>query len=331
MSFTIKRLSHKRPTALVFALVFAAIGLAALEGNFRHKDFQPSLADSDGLWAVSRTKAESDDVGIILVGSSRFQLGIDPTQLAEETNTSVINLAVYGTSPFPILHDLVKSEVKPDTLLIEYFPTRWVNELQFDIDKAQGRLIFFHNKPYASQYELFLRTQLGERWVVLNPALNLRSLPGQLFPSKDADRTQYRIRLRPDRFMETLYKELKPVPETNMNDLTIKEKNTDPEFWINNAQQQLDDFEAAVTALQKSGTKVIVFRIPVCETELISDHERYGEPALFNELKSRSKATWLAQDELALPPIECTDGSHLTTKSAHIVTTALADWLNTHP
>ncbi len=325
MSFTINRLSRKRPAALVFAILFATLSLVLLEGTFRLKGFQPSLSNADSLWAVSRAKADDEDAGIILVGSSRFQLGIDPTQLAKETNTSVVNLSVYGTSPFPILHDLVKSEVKPDIVLFEYIPWRWVNELPANIEKANGRLGYFHNQPYVSRYEVFLRTQLGERWVALNPTLNLRSLPGQLFPSKDSDRMEFRI--HPDRFMETLHTDFKTGDKIKIPEAPIKEDHPDPKFWINNSRQQLENFEAAVISLQNSGTEVIVFRIPVCEGQLVLDRERYGEPDLFNELASRSQATWLAPDQLELPDIECIDGNHLTTESAHTVTTALAEWL----
>ena len=329
MQFTINRLSNKRPTALALSLALATLSLAALEATVRLKGFQPSLSDSDSLWAISRTQAQADDAGIILVGSSRFHMGIDPTQLAKETNTSVINLSLSGASVFPILHDLAKSKVTPDTILIEYIPTRWVNEHPDNIQKAKARLIYFHNHPYTSQYEVFLRTQVADRWAVLNPLLNLRGLPGQLFPGKNADHSK--LRLHPDRFMETVYKDKNPAIKVRTPLYPIDQHHTDPQFWINNARPQLDDFEATVTTLQNAGTKVIVFQIPVCESQQILDRDRYGEPALFNTLKNRSNTTWLSPDQLDLPQIECTDGSHLTTQSAHTVTKALAKWLNTHP
>lgn len=329
MQFSINRLPNMRPAALAFALAFAALSLAALEGTFRLKGFQPSLSDSDSLWAVSRTQAEADNVGIILVGSSRFQLGIDPTLLSQEAQTSVVNLSLNGTSPFPILDELVQSQAKPDILLIEYIPWRWVNELPENITKAKSQLGYYHNQPYASRYEVFLRSQLGDRWVLLNPILNLRSLLLQLIPGKNKNQTRYRI--RPDRFMETVYHDVYDPNKIRVPRAPIEEDHP-PDFWIANANQQLAHFEAAVTKLQKSGTEVIVFRIPVCEGQLNLDQERYGEPALFNELKSRSQATWLAADDLTYSDkIECTDGSHLTTQSAHTVTKALAKWLNDHP
>lgn len=324
MSFAIDRLPRMRPVALAFALALAAIGLAMLEGTFHLKGFPPSISDSDSLWALSRVQAEANNVGIILIGSSRFQLGIEPTILSQEANTSVINLASHGVSPFPFLDDLVKSEVRPDVILIEYIPLRWVNEFPESYAKAISRLNYFHSRPYAAQYEVFLRAQLGTRWVVLNPVLNVRTLPLRLINHNDINSTHRRT--HPNRFIETIGK-------NNPEKLTgvvghIPDKNTNPDFWIKNAYKQLDEFENNVATLQNSGTRVVVFQPPVCNEQLILDRETYGEPALFNALKQRSKATWIAAEDLGQLDIDCVDLHHLTTQSAYTVTKALAKSLN---
>ena len=155
--------------------------------------------------------------------------------------------------------------------------------------------------------------------------LNIRTLPRHLVMEKNTDGTK--LKIRRDRFMETL--SIGPPVLTELPDITT---NPDPAYWINNENSLVAEFENAIKTLQARGVKVIVFQIPVCSQNIEFNQNTYAEPALFNELKSRSQATWLAADDLSYSDeIECTDGAHLTTKSAHTVTKALANWLNAQP
>lgn len=323
MQFSINRLPRVRPAALAFALAFAAIGLATLEGTFRLQGFQPSLSDTDSFWADARERANNKNTDIILVGSSLFQSGIAPTELGEISNKTVINLAIHGSSPSPVLIDLANSKATPETVIVEYLPKRWVNESNESIIKSSNRVSFFHHKPYASNFETFFRTHLRSRWVVLHPMLNIRTLPRHLLLEKNADGT--RLRIRHDRFVE-ISGIRPPILDPSPNVIPI----LDPIIWINGEKSLVTQFEQAITSLQARGVKVIIFDVPLCSQNKEFYQNHYGEPALFNELKRRSQAIWLAADELKLEDIECTDGLHLTTKSAHAVTNALGAWLNAH-
>jgi hypothetical protein len=96
------------PTWLVAAVTVIAL-LTTLEVLARSQGAEPSLKDGPPAWSVQRQQARGkrgESAPLALIGSSRFQLGIEPDILASVIARPVANLAIPASLPFPVLEDL---------------------------------------------------------------------------------------------------------------------------------------------------------------------------------------------------------------------------------
>jgi hypothetical protein len=97
----------------VLALVLTCGALCAVEMHLRSKGNLPSVLDDPGLWAVERRNVYSDGATtpVVLLGASRIQLGFVPEAFEQEyPNYHIVQLAITGSSPLPVLIDLANDE-----------------------------------------------------------------------------------------------------------------------------------------------------------------------------------------------------------------------------
>jgi hypothetical protein len=92
------------PAAMVLAFVIFGATLGAWEAHWRAEWFVPSYRNSDGLWALTRDRIESEaGRGVAIVGSSRVLFDINLETWREVTGVLPIQLALEGTNPRPYL------------------------------------------------------------------------------------------------------------------------------------------------------------------------------------------------------------------------------------
>lgn len=88
-------------------VLFTALGLAGWELMWRHAGFLPGeITDQPTLWALQREQAVGD--ATVIIGSSRVLFGIDLETWREEAGVKPLQLALPGTSPRKILHELAQ-------------------------------------------------------------------------------------------------------------------------------------------------------------------------------------------------------------------------------
>ena len=91
---------------LFFLLSFLFIG--GWELFWRIKGFVPSVTDDLGAWArIRRSAALQGTEPVVVVGSSRIQVGFHPDVFEDMTGIRPIMLAIDGGSPVSVLKDLV--------------------------------------------------------------------------------------------------------------------------------------------------------------------------------------------------------------------------------
>jgi hypothetical protein len=151
--------------------------LTTLEAFARSQGAEPSLKDGPPAWSVQRERARGEHGGsapLALIGSSRFQLGIEPDVLASTIARPVANLAISASLPFAVLEDLAKdSEFKGWVLCDmgafrkdEDDPTAAAASL------PQSYVNYFHARTSVSDLEIGAREFFQERFAFLLPAFS---------------------------------------------------------------------------------------------------------------------------------------------------------------
>src|SRR5262245_5037782 len=87
----------------------AFVCVIGVEACARARGCRPSVKDGPALWSAYRQRVRTPagpQAPLVLIGSSRFLLGIDPAVLSRSVGRPVINLAIDGSQPFRVLEDL---------------------------------------------------------------------------------------------------------------------------------------------------------------------------------------------------------------------------------
>jgi hypothetical protein len=92
--------------SVLFALV-VVLSMAGWEAYWRSQRFRPSYRNSDGLWAMTRTRLDREGPeGTVMIGSSRVLFDMHLEAWREETGSFPFQLALEGTNPRPVLTHL---------------------------------------------------------------------------------------------------------------------------------------------------------------------------------------------------------------------------------
>jgi len=147
---------QRRPSArwlplLAFPLLLTILAAAGLEYALARRGFEATVLDTPDLWLKERARATRlGRDGIVLVGSSRIQLGIDLPLLSKLTKRPVSQLAIHSASFVPILRGLAQDEQFVGTVVVDY------HDVLVDTYDREGPA-----SVYQKGYEL---TKRGSRW-----------------------------------------------------------------------------------------------------------------------------------------------------------------------
>lgn len=109
---------------LLAVVVLTVAATAGWELYVRSQGYAPSLDDTNDLWAEARRTVQPDS--IVLIGTSRMLFDIDLDVLEQGLGQRPTQLAIVGSSPFPILADLAADESFRGTLLIDIVPMMYL-------------------------------------------------------------------------------------------------------------------------------------------------------------------------------------------------------------
>lgn len=110
--------AHWRAVGLLTALLIVGL-FGAWEVYWRTEDYGPSFENTKDLWSLQRAKVGTHGKAeTVFIGSSRtaFDLDLDMWQQAVP-GPRPLALALVGTSPLPVLHDLAEDPKFTGTLL----------------------------------------------------------------------------------------------------------------------------------------------------------------------------------------------------------------------
>lgn len=112
-----------RGLALTAALV-TAVAAVAWEVRARRLGYAPTLNNTSDLWAQQRDKVKPDS--IVIIGDSRALYDLDLDVLEKSLGQRPVQLALVGSSAYPVLADLVADKNFHGTVITSLLPALWL-------------------------------------------------------------------------------------------------------------------------------------------------------------------------------------------------------------
>ncbi|MBA4137501.1 MAG: hypothetical protein C0518_09320 [Opitutus sp.] len=154
----------RRVLATVTALTLLAT--ASWEIAARSMGYGPSIDDNPDLWAEQRAKVQPDS--IVLVGTSRMLFNADLDVLQRGLGQRPIQLALAGSSPFPVLEDLAQDETFHGTVILDIVPAMFLAPAGPPMEVSQKALQRYREWNHAQRWSHEIGKLVDSRLAFIN-------------------------------------------------------------------------------------------------------------------------------------------------------------------
>ncbi|TNJ43202.1 hypothetical protein KFZ70_10960 [Tamlana fucoidanivorans] len=178
----------KLKNSLIIAIVISLLGTVTWELYWRSKGVKPSIDGNDALWAVERAKVDrlsKDD--FVIIGSSRVHFDIQLDIWEEKIGNKPIQLAMGGSSPLPVFHDIVHTTNFNGTILVGVTPPLFFSTTFPKADswkRPQTNVDYFHNRTYAQRLNHQLSIPLQNSFAFISETKGIDGINLKEFISK---------------------------------------------------------------------------------------------------------------------------------------------------
>ena len=153
---TIPNVPWRGVLATVALLSLAAT--VAWELRARASGYQPTLNDTPDLWAETRATVKPDS--LVLLGTSRMLFDMDLDVLEQGLGQRPTQLAIVGSSPFPILADLAADQTFRGTVLLDVVPAMYLAPGGPLVEASEKALRRYRTWNHAQRWSHRLGVQL---------------------------------------------------------------------------------------------------------------------------------------------------------------------------
>ena len=182
----------------MIGVVLAMVWLAGYEVFWRSRGFVPSLTDNEALWCSTRRLATDD--AVVIIGSSRLQIGLDPAVLSHALDgRPVVQLALNGGNPIPALLNRANDPAFKGVVLLEYMPRRLFTPDTLSVSRTRGFVASCANPSLVAPTEAKLSAQLQQHVVLFASEVQLIALLSYASHHHGLPHEQHEI-VRADRF-----------------------------------------------------------------------------------------------------------------------------------
>ncbi len=308
---------------VVGGLVVALLLLGAWECFWRVSGFDPVIEDDLGIWAIQRrAAAEEGDRKIVLLGSSRMQLDVDPQLVLAETGYEALMLAIDGNSPLPVLEDLADKSSFDGIVLCSFLP-QWLADAGYGKNRSAKWVRKFHKQKWSFWIETRLSLLLQSNFVFRYPGLQ----PGKLweeFLEGDFPRPPYAPmrsdRYRPADYTKTDISQLRAARVKRQQEIVADASPLDDREFA----ARISELESMVQKIHARGGRVIFLRLPSCDAILELEEKTWPRRKYWDRFAAEISArTVHFADYPELSGFDCPDGSHLDYRDAKLFTRSL--------
>jgi hypothetical protein len=300
----------------LLTLLLTATLVVGAEVGLRVIGFSPTLRDDPAVWALHRGYADGSKP-LILLGDSRMQLDVDPMVLSEYLGRPVIQLAIDGSNPIPVLADLAHDEGFRGDI--------WVSlraENLFGFPKGRSREYVAHFRE--------VRGNLNTRWntaavAAIDSRFALRSVITK-FPTTRLPVPSH-ISMRGDRYKAIDYTKL-DVDAHRAGRIRITRDRyaywTEHPPTIRMLEDSLAILDENIQAIQRRGGEVTLIRFPTGPALWATADSVFPREQFWDRLASQTSAKVLHyRDEPSLGAYTLPDESHLDFRDVPAFTRAL--------
>lgn len=141
--------------SLIIALSVSLIATISWEIYWRSQGVEPNIDDTKNLWANQRAKLENPKENtVVFIGSSRILYDIQLDIWIEETQTDPVMLAAQGSSPIPVLKDIVENTDFNGTIMAGITNFLLFSTIYPEADfmkRPQSLIDYYYDRTYAQR------------------------------------------------------------------------------------------------------------------------------------------------------------------------------------
>jgi len=298
------------------AVMTAVAVLGAWEGFWRWNGFVPSVEDDWDVWAAARRSvSRKSGRSIVLIGSSRIQLGLHPDVIERRTGIRPVMLAIDGSSPLPVLSDLADDPEFSGTVICSLLPL-WLAETSPDTGRSEKWIRKYRKQVWSGQLETRLSTACRQMFVFRYPGLS----PARVW-SHVREGTRPRMPyapMRPDRYRPADFtvadiQQIRASREQREKARHAAAEPMPPDAFM----KRVEAIRASVRRIRGRGGQVVFVRLP--STGVIRQLEQRTWPRhrYWDIFANHVQAVTVHfEDVPALAGFPCPDGSHLDVRDA---------------
>ena len=321
---------------LLAALVMTTLMLGEWEWHWRSFGVEPSIANSDALWATQRRRIDhgEGDGATVLIGSSRMLFDLQLPVWQKLSGTRPIQLALEGTSPMFALEDLADDpNFRNGRLLVGVAPDIFFSGFGY----RAGVLKYFHKQSPSQRIGQWLSMHFVEPFLAFDdpdyalPAVLERQdwwpvRPG-MHPHKDVRKLMVVVdEDRASHIWDKLEKDptYAALAQSIWTQRFAMRPGDSPAALQKGADEQIARAAKAVAKLRKRNVEVIFVRTPSAEKYLAFEDRVFPRAKTWNVLLAKTGAPGVHfQDHPELQGFWLPEWSHLAAGDAVRFTQAL--------
>jgi len=327
----------RRWGAIMFAaLVLTLLMLGTWEWHWRAFGVEPSIANSDGLWATQRRRIDNGegDGPTVLIGSSRMLFDLQLPVWQKLSGTRPIQLALEGTSPMFALEDLADDpNFRNGRLLVGVAPDIFFSGFGYRADVLK----YFHKQSPSQRVGQWLSMHFVEPflafddpdyalptvlerqdWWPVRPGMHPRKDVRKLMVVVDEDRASH--------IWDKLEKDAdyRALAQGIWTQHFAMRPGDSPGALQKGADEQIVRAAKAVAKLRKRNVEVIFVRTPSAEKYLTFEDKAFPRAKTWDVLLAKTGAPGVHfQDHPELQGFWLPEWSHLAAGDAVRFTEAL--------
>ena len=316
-----------RSPRLLFGLsaAFVVLLVGAAEGFWRAQGHRPSVVDSEQLWSAVRGGIGDGWDELVLLGSSRMQLGLDLATVRERLpGVRASMLAVDGRYPMATLRHLAEDESFRGTVWCATTEDGFLRD-QWDAQQAYVDA-FRTDESLTTGLEATVTAALQSRLVVLNPKTRLDAVLRDVLRRQPLPRPTYLVtRLDRTRLADYSRTDIAAHRAGRVRRSREVPEPASPEDWL----RDVAFVDKWVQAIERRGGRVVFIRFPTSGPVWKIDERRYPKAAYWDRLdEATTAATLHFRDVPAMQQFELPDYSHLDERDRQSFTASLLDALD---
>ena len=315
---------------LVGATVLFALFLGLWEGYWRWYGVTPSIANTQGLWAIQRRRIDAGEGdATVLLGASRLYFDIQLPVWERLSGRRPIQLSFEGTAPLSALEDLAEDPKFTGRLVIGVAPDVFFSGRAYRAGAAR----YAHKESPSQRIGQWLSMRLIEPYLAFDdPDYALQTvLARQPWPSRMPERLAVRKLAQSEADRNThLWSKVETDPyralarSVWLNHLQPSDSDRPEQEARKIEKEQIDRTAKAVAKLQARGVKVLFVRLPSTGPYLEFENRKYPRARTWEALLTSSHAPGIYfEDYPQLQGYELPEWSHIQHADAERFTAAL--------